>query len=474
MPKPNGFAQFINEQRRSNPRLKDKSFDEISVAVDHLWKAMSPEEKSEYQVRAKGPRIVNKVNNNSAPAPDREAVLGGFDAMGRSLLEIERRKQNYENEKIEKIDSVKEMVENGKKRETLADDTFFIIHVNIFVRTPDTNVVVPAEVALTKFSFKSGMLGSYQAFIQPGNIPPGYKYKCIERSQLKHKIPIYAEVTDSGLNGNNCNELKRPDDGQIVTDLKKFLDGAKNVFTLGEEMTEDCQDVLDTLCKRAGMKTMGLKLLPLASLMFHLVDGIPHLSVAESEFEKERYLYEKDLSCAWHESETDSQHCSEAYVKRWMYTLLAFTNDQFNVRPVDDGRHAPKGSLTVTIYSSDNDEADWGDIEETNELRIYPHDKNSIFASSDIRYRDVMEDNGSQSIFTTTDLMSSAAVSNAGSEVELEPCQDAHCQSSPAMTPAGSQVSLVSMVSSASETRRGTLLQNIRNQRTSSRMVAKF
>ena len=331
-----------------------------------------------------------------------------------------------------------------------------------YCRTPDTNVVVPAEVSLAKFSFKSGLKETYQAFINPGDIPSGYKYTCMERSQQKHKIPIYVEKNESGLTGSNCPEFRRKDDKDIVVDIQKFLGGVKTVFTM-EDVEDDCQDVLETLCKRAGMNSIGVRLVRLPDLLFHLIDEIPFASVAEAEFDKERFIYEKGLSCAWHESETDSHHCSEAYVKRWTYTLLAFTNDKFNVDLADDGRHAPRGSLNIDDDDGDLDLV-W-DVD--NEPRIKPHDKNSIFASSDIRYRETMEDNESQSIFTTTDLMSSAAMSNVGSEVELEPVKG----QSPALTPASSQVSLTSSIG---ECKKGALLQNIRNQRSSSRMVAKF
>lgn len=307
-------------------------------------------------------------------------------------------------------------------------------------------------------------MGSYQAFINPGDIPAGYKYKCIERSQLEHKIPIYLDTDDSGLAGSNSTELKRQDDKDIVLDITKFLGGVKTVFTM-EAVEEDCQDVLETLCQRAGMNSIGLQLVRLSDLLFHLVDDIPFVSVAEAEFVKERFLYEKGLACAWHESETESHHCSQAYAKRWTYILLAFSNDIFKVAMVDDGKHAPLGSLNM----KDGDDIDnvWDVVEEPRMIR--PHDKNSIFASSDIRYRETEEDNKSQSIFTTTgtDLASSAAVSNVGSEVEFESAQE---QAS-SLTPAGSQASLVS---STVDSKKGALLQTIRNQRTSSRMVAKF
>ena len=94
---------------------------------------MSQREKEDYQVRAKGPRprTADRVNNN---VPDKEAVLGGYDAIGRSLVEIERQNRQRDYEKDQRRLLVKDIVDEGKKRQNFVDDVFFVMHVNIFVR----------------------------------------------------------------------------------------------------------------------------------------------------------------------------------------------------------------------------------------------------------------------------------------------------------------------------------------------------
>ena len=82
-------------------------------------------------MRAKGPRTTDRVNNN---VPQREAVLGGFDAIGRSLVEIERQNRQRAQEKDQRRLLVKSLVDEGLQRQNFVDDVFFVMHVNIFVR----------------------------------------------------------------------------------------------------------------------------------------------------------------------------------------------------------------------------------------------------------------------------------------------------------------------------------------------------
>ena len=58
---------------------------------------------------------------------------------------------------------------------------------------------------------------------------------------------------------------------------------------------------------------------------------IPFESVAEREFEKERFIYQKNMNCAWHEEVTDTSHCSSARVRSWVYSLLAVCCPKYQI-----------------------------------------------------------------------------------------------------------------------------------------------
>ena len=53
-------------------------------------------------------------------------------------------------------------------------------------------------------------------------------------------------------------------------------------------------------------------------------DFIPFASVAEREFEKEKFLYYPGMKCSWHHEMTDTCNCSSTRVRSYIYiyTLL--------------------------------------------------------------------------------------------------------------------------------------------------------
>ena len=87
-----------------------------------------------------------------------------------------------------------------------------------------------------------------QFFPAPGRIPSGYKWSCMETSEVHHKIPLYPDTPspDKTLTGT---ELVYTEDGDILEGIRSFLDDSGTVFCMPEN-EEDCRGVLDALTKR--------------------------------------------------------------------------------------------------------------------------------------------------------------------------------------------------------------------------------
>ena len=70
--------------------------------------------------------------------------------------------------------------------------------------------MVPAEMSLVRMSLRYGVEETYHVFIEPGQIPKGYRADCTENSSATHKIPL-----DLALFNSNYQE--------ILEDVLEFL-----------------------------------------------------------------------------------------------------------------------------------------------------------------------------------------------------------------------------------------------------------
>ena len=99
-------------------------------------------------------------------------------------------------------------------------------------------------------------------------IPSGYKYSCMETSDVHHKIPLYPDLLqdkDKTLTGTEFIS-EYPSDEDILAGIRSFLGGCRTVFCM-ENNEEDCQGVLDCLATRSKLPPLELELLHLPDLL---------------------------------------------------------------------------------------------------------------------------------------------------------------------------------------------------------------
>jgi len=343
--KPNSYFFFMQEQRRVKPAWKDKSNQELMVLCDSLWQSLSPQEKVRFETMKKD------YVSNDPEAKEKERrkgdvrVAGGFDSLGRPLVDIKKRDRERKEEAENKIEAVSSMVEMAVKGGRLEKTEFYVIQTNVFVKTEeDPPIFVPAEITIAKFSLQEGVIEVYQAFTVPGKIPLGYKRLCLENSQEGHKIPLEIDTIE------DVHEFKQTQDVKILQDISDFLSGTELLFCMPEKIAQ-CEGVLRTIAHRSNLSSPAIVILSLPELLVRLAnksqEGItlPSANVAELELERERFLYQAGLSCPWHENLTDTNTCSSATVWRWCFTVLDLCCQHYKI-PLVSGRHIPKAVET--------------------------------------------------------------------------------------------------------------------------------
>lgn len=96
--------------------------------------------------------------------------------------------------------------------ETMINKDFYAMEFNISCRTR-SNVFVPIEVGIVKFSIKDGIKDSYHDFIHPGRVPLGYAATAKDLYLNYHGIPVHGfTVKNYNLFLENSQKSSRADD----------------------------------------------------------------------------------------------------------------------------------------------------------------------------------------------------------------------------------------------------------------------
>ena len=264
-----------------------------------------------------------------------------MDSHGRSLQFIHERDRQEKLEAEQKEFAVDNLVhdDNGN----LEDKVFYVLHASVFARfvalsKGDEDITwVPAEIAASKFSLRSGLIEAYQAFPLPGKLPVGSKWDCRQQEE-KLGIPLTPE--DSSFNTK---------DEQLLKELRDFLGETKLCFVM-PELEEQVSGVLQQITKHSRQPSLGLSYLSLPKLLFKLSTAkcqtmeevltvCPSDNIALTELEKQRFLYSGGTGCDHHEA-ADTAKCSQTLLASGIFTLLDICCPAFNIEMMP-GRHAP-------------------------------------------------------------------------------------------------------------------------------------
>ena len=210
---------------------------------------------------------------------------------------------------------------------------------------------IPAEVAVARVSLVGGVEEVVQAFLAPGEVPPGFAHRCRQAAGRLHQIPLDGRDMPP-LRGQWLAEpFRRTADDEVCRRLDALLNGATLLLSLpGMEVQDEA--VLRLVYTRAGRPCPALHQAPLALLLAALHPALSP-AMAEVALQRERFLY-SPVSCAWHHTRTDSLHCTEAVVRRAGYSMLAILCPLFHL-PLLPASHLPPEP--------------WGEVGEVQEWR---------------------------------------------------------------------------------------------------------
>jgi len=385
--KANSFFFYMMEQKKLNPSWKSKSNAELMMLCDKGWRSLSPNEKRKYE--AMKDKHIAKEDIDQGRVKGEVRIAGGYDSLGNPLADIRRRDLERQLAIRNRIDKVDSIVELAKSSNSLKEMYFYIMTTNIFAKVDDTGAVIPAEISVAKFSLEDGVVDVFQAFPKPGKIPLGYKRLCLENSDTGHKIPLELSTDDNDNNTDGSSEFIQSQDKIILDKISKFTSDSSYIFCMPEKRNE-CEGMVKTISLRSNLHYPAFELLPLNELLLRLANNsgkgkkLPSAGVAESELEKERFLYKSGISCQWHETMTETELCSSAIAWRLCFTILDLCCQHYGITLLP-GKHVPLASETQPG-------AEWKCY------GVEPRSKSSVsrvlrrpgeFASEDVRYKSI-------------------------------------------------------------------------------------
>ena len=371
----NPYFLYMQEQRKLRPEWAKLTNVELMEKCDAGWRSLTEIEQQKY-------RDKSQTCEASTGRKKGEVRLGANDALGRPLAEIRRRDSEKKAEEDERRRLPSCIVENAMKSNNLKEAQFVVMSSSVFAFSESLPpVCVPAELAVVRFSLNAGIETALQAFLQPGSIPTGYSFQCRE-AEKQHMVPLDGLdiETHHQIGMEEPVEFRRSEDIEVCRKFAEFLYNCQEVFFLPGREQQD-KAVVSLIHSRGGLPVPRLVWLPLPQLLAALH---PDLSpaMAEVELQKERFLYSEGLACNWHQTRTDTIHCSQAVVRRNVFCLLELVSPYHNLKLLP-GYHVPHEREMCT----ENKDWDW---EPPNKIVTIGkmRDDNGTFGSTDMRYRD--------------------------------------------------------------------------------------
>lgn len=173
---------------------------------------------------------------------------------------------------------------------------------------------VPCEVGCVRYSLQSGVMDSFHHFIDPGELPLGFRYHCQAGSAATHQIPV------SGF------ELANRDYHNLFRALCDFVCPSSKRWTSVYCKNNDLHRIqwcLQWLAVKAGMENL-FELRDVESLIIQFYRS--KLSEEPSKSSVHRLLdvvhwdYANNTRCKWHE-DNDLWYCALASCKKVTYCI---------------------------------------------------------------------------------------------------------------------------------------------------------
>lgn len=270
-------------------------------------------------------------------------------SQGVPFSEIDSQKRAKEKQLNDMMNDIENMLQKAMNLGKLDTQVFYFISTSHFTQDVSGDIL-PAELAMSKFSVREGIIDSFQILINPGPLPLGSKATADDHAESAHKLPLppncegmkcYVEIFDTILNF--------VDDGTNEVIPVMFTEtGLKNDEIRSTDLV--LKKILYETCE----PDLTIKLYPLYHLFNSLrekcleiqneandteIEGFSSCWIAKDILERDPHRHAK-IGCDYHEINDCSSYCCLSKVLRWGYDISKYCADhsQYSLLP---GKHLP-------------------------------------------------------------------------------------------------------------------------------------
>ncbi|KAK3921279.1 Protein maelstrom-like protein [Frankliniella fusca] len=299
--------------------------------------------------------LIYKQMEKEAKGRDKDDKANKYDSLGKpfSQIENERREQELASQKMySDIDDM--LMTLASNVDYISNHCFFLIHSNVYCYWGQQKRYIPAEVAISKFNLKNGVIDTYHVFPAPntdnGEIPLGYRYEVNQNTDTVHSIPDPREFN-----------LVEKDWEKIRQDVYEFL-GVKGetdfppLFTMkGDDANTNCYE---TSCRSfldfvSIFSDEEFRLYDLSLFFFKLYEVCSNLAcklfddeeeafvvqgVAHQQLTRDYYNHEQGITCKFHTDTDYYFNCSKSFVQRWVFLICEFCCKALRLKMIP-GKH---------------------------------------------------------------------------------------------------------------------------------------
>lgn len=224
---------------------------------------------------------------------------------------------------------------------------FYFLSTNYFCQTIHGEIF-PAEIGISKYSLREGIIDSTHMFINPGKLPLGTSNDAQEHSQKTHRLPIPPSAKGSTSYY------------EVFSKILDFVhDGTSHdfpVFFTNSDELKETKMIVDKIAKETEEFSLDIKVYPIENLFYPMkkqtvqikneANGtndkpFPSIFIAKDMIDRDKYRYSLNLGCNYHDMEDCSTFCSLSKVKRWGFVISDYCVHDLRIKFIP-GQHVPR------------------------------------------------------------------------------------------------------------------------------------
>ncbi|XP_053667703.1 protein maelstrom homolog [Anopheles marshallii] len=246
--------------------------------------------------------------------------VGKLNSLGIPIALLDEKIREKERMALQIKQLIAERVKIAEAVKALEKEEFYIISMMYFGCTLK-GAYLPAELGMVKYSLQDGVMDRKHLYINIyPDIPLGAAYSVHSHTKKTHKLPMPPDAW-----GISCKD-------EISNIILSFIAAKENnILLFTDELTLPTVESMLREILKGHIKDDQMYVCPLSELFFNLKQAserhimpkstFPSALMAQYILQMDCFVATEGISCEFHDSEYNVQHCALSQATRWAYTL---------------------------------------------------------------------------------------------------------------------------------------------------------